>query len=97
MRVAPTHPGVILAEAFSYEGLSIAAAARRLSVSPAILRRVCRCRRPLSLHECVLVAALTGTSVEFWARLQLHHDLWHAIRRSRKRACAVTPLKVSRL
>ena len=33
---------------------------------------------PMTL--CVKVAALTGTSAEFWATLQMRFDLWHAMR-----------------
>lgn len=79
MRRAPTHPGAILAEVLSEAGLSSAEAARRISVSKAQLSHVQTGRKPMPHSMCVKLAALLGTSAEFWATLQMRHDLWHAM------------------
>lgn len=79
MRRAPTHPGAILAEVLSELGLSSAEAARRIGISKAQLSHVQTGRKPMPHSMCVKLAALLGTSAEFWATLQMRHDLWHAM------------------
>lgn len=80
MRRAPTHPGAILAEQLAALPLSAAEAARRIGVSRAQLSHVTTGRKPMPHSMCVKLAALLGTSAEFWATLQMRHDLWHAMR-----------------
>jgi addiction module HigA family antidote len=80
MRRAPTHPGVILADRLEALGLTQANAATRMGVSRAQLNHVRTGTRPMPMTLCVKVAALTGTSAEFWATLQMRFDLWHAMR-----------------
>lgn len=80
MRRAPTHPGALLDEMLHAAGLTPAEAARRIGVSRAQFSHVRTGHRPMPLTMCVKVAALMGTSVEFWATLQMRHDLWHAMR-----------------
>lgn len=79
MRRAPTHPGVILTEWLQELGVSAAEAARRIGVSRAQLNHVQTGHRQMPMTMCVKVAALLGTSAEFWATLQMRHDLWHAM------------------
>ncbi len=40
----------------------------------------------MPMTMCVKVAALLGTSAEFWATLQMRHDLWHAMQDKATRA-----------
>lgn len=79
MRRAPTHPGVILADTLQDLGVSAAEAGRRMRISPAQMSHVITGRKPMPLTMAVKVAALLGTSAEFWATLQMRHDLWHAL------------------
>lgn len=79
MHRAPTHPGVILADQLEALGLTQATAAARMGVSRAQLNHVRTGTRPMPMTLCVRVAALTGTSAEFWATLQMRFDLWHAM------------------
>ncbi|MGE3175942.1 MAG: HigA family addiction module antitoxin [Vicinamibacterales bacterium] len=79
MRRAPTHPGTVLAELLRDHHLTQAEAARRLGVTRAQLNHVRTGLRPMPLSLCVKVAALTSTSAEMWATLQMRHDLWHAM------------------
>lgn len=80
MRRAPTHPGAILADRLEALGLTQANAAARMGVSRAQLNHVRTGTRPMPMTLCLKVAALTGTSAEFWATLQMRFDLWHAMR-----------------
>lgn len=79
MRRPPTHPGALLAEMLADHGVSLAEAARRIGVTRGMLSQVCTGRRPMPAALCVKLAALLGTSVEFWGQLQMRHDLWHAL------------------
>lgn len=78
---SPVHPGAILqADYFSHQPHGTkAAAARAMRLSDQHLNDVLVGRQPMSAKTCVLVAALTETSPEFWATLQARYDLWHAM------------------
>ena len=86
MRRAPTHPGAILDDMLRAANVSPAEAARRIGVSRAQFSHVRTGHRPMPMTMCVKVAALMGTSAEFWASLQMRHDLWHAMQTSAKAA-----------
>lgn len=79
MRRPPTHPGVVLADMLQARSLTASEAARRIGVSKAQLSHVQTGRKPMPLTMCVKLAALLGTSAEFWATLQMRFDLWHAM------------------
>lgn len=94
MRRAPTHPGAILAEWLRELDVSAAEAARRIGVSRAQLNHVTTGLRPMPMTMAVKVAALLGTSAEFWASLQMRHDLWHAMhdKATKAQVKAIAPL-----
>ena len=71
MRRAPTHPGVVLVEHLRSADTTQAEAARRLGVNRLQLNHVCVGRRPMSMALCVRIAALTRTSPESWATMQM--------------------------
>lgn len=48
------------------------------------LNTIIKGKRGVSPETAILLAALTGTSPEFWARLQSDYDLWHAMQRMPK-------------
>ena len=37
-------------------------------------------KRPLTYDEAINLAKATNTSPEFWATLQMRHDLWHGMK-----------------
>ena len=80
MRRAPTHPGVIFFED-TLEGAygAQAAAARAMGWSTNRMNEWIKGKRPLTLEGALDLAEYTGTSAEFWLRLQMRHDLWHAM------------------
>jgi addiction module HigA family antidote len=82
MRRAPTHPGEILLKEFlEPHGFGAqAAAAKAMGMSKVRLNQIIGGHRAMTAETCVLVAALTGTSPQFWAHLQADHDVWRALR-----------------
>jgi addiction module HigA family antidote len=86
LRHPPPHPGQIFKDLFRVPlDISQADAARRLGVSNYYWNQVELGRRPVSMDTAVKLSALTHVSAEFWAKLQLHYDLWHAIQDAKKR------------
>lgn len=87
LRQPPPHPGVTFREEIREqlpEKVSQAEAARRLGITPYHWNQVELGRRPFTAEMCVKVEALTGVSAEFWARLQMHWDLWHAMQAAKR-------------
>jgi addiction module HigA family antidote len=97
MRRAPTHPGEIFREDYLESSVpdpepgrrgaqgKQAAAARALGWSANRMNEFVLGKRPLTLEGALDLAELTKTSAEFWATLQLRHDLWHAMQERRQR------------
>ena len=73
---APVTPGEILAEEFlaSY-GLSQAALARFLEISPNRIAEIVNNRRRITADTALRFGLFFGTSPEFWQNLQGHYDL----------------------
>lgn len=92
LRRAPSHPGAILADLLRDAGVGQAEAARRMGMSANRLNEIRLGKRAMTPVTCVLVAALTRSSPELWATLQMRHDVWHALRDHRAAAQAIAPL-----
>ena len=86
MRRPPTHPGEIFrAEFREPDGTAIvsqAEAARRLGWSADRMNEFEVGKRGVTPENAVMLAALTGTSPDFWMQLQANYDLWHAMKKS---------------
>lgn len=83
MRRPPTHPGEIFKVEFREAAdppVGQAEAARRLGWSSNRMNEFERGRRGVTPENAVMLAALTGTSAEFWMNLQVTFDLWHAMK-----------------
>lgn len=76
----PTHPGELLQDELDELGMSIAAAARHLSISRGHLHRILAGKSPVSGEVAVRLGRMFGNGPGLWARMQLAHDLWHAER-----------------
>lgn len=77
----PTHPGAMLLEEFLKPlGLSQSAFAGRIGVSFPRLNEIVNARRGVTADTALRLEQSTGMSAEFWLRLQLDWDLWHARR-----------------
>ena len=73
---APVTPGEILAEEFlAGYGMSQAALARALEISPNRIAEIVNNRRRISADTAVRLGHFFGTTSEFWMNLQSHYDL----------------------
>jgi len=72
----PTHPGEVLLEEFLVPlGLSQAAFAKHLGVSPQHINEIVRQKRGLTPTMAWLFGQALGTTPEFWLNLQSTYDL----------------------
>jgi addiction module HigA family antidote len=89
MKRPPTHPGEMLLEEFLKPlRMTQAAAAKRMGMSTNRLNELIRGKRGVTAETALRLAALLGTSPEFWMNLQATWDLWHAYRAERRRPAA---------
>lgn len=72
----PPHPGEVLR---AYLGtVSVTDAADAMKVARVTLSRVLNGNAGISPDMAYRVAAVTGTSAEMWASMQMQYDLYHA-------------------
>lgn len=72
----PAHPGEVLRD---YLGeMTVAEAATRLGVTRAHLSRILNGRAGVSAAMSLRLSAALRTSPEFWLKMQMQYDLWHA-------------------
>ncbi len=77
----PTHPGEMLLEEFLKPlNMSQVDLAERIQVSYPRVNQIVRGRRGVTPDTALRLAALFGTTPEFWLNGQLNWDLWHAMR-----------------
>ena len=73
---APVTPGEILAEEFlAGYGLTQAALARALGISPNRIAEIVNNRRCITADTAVRLGLFFGTTPEFWQNLQAHYNL----------------------
>ena len=76
MIFSPAHPGEVLKD---YIGeMTVKEAAARLRVTRATLSRILNGQGGITAGMSLRSSAALGTSPEFWLKMQLQHDLWHA-------------------
>jgi addiction module HigA family antidote len=89
----PPHPGEILKELYLLPlGLTVTDAAAAIGVSRTALSTVANGRARVSVDMAARLAKAFRTSVEFWLRLQLAHDVWQ-LERSKARVHVRTLVK----
>jgi addiction module HigA family antidote len=78
---APTHPGEIFKRDFLEGGAwgEQAAAARAMGWRFARMNAFVLGKRSLTLDDALDLSEFTKTRPEFWATLQMRHDLWKAM------------------
>ncbi len=69
------HPGAFLAEALSELGISQAAFARAIGVSPMRISHVVKGTRPVTAELALLLGRAFGQAPQYWLNLQVEHDL----------------------
>jgi addiction module HigA family antidote len=72
----PAHPGEVLRDYLCE--LTIAEAATRLGVTRAHLSRILNGHAGVSAAMSLRLSAALSTSPEFWLKMQMQYDLWHA-------------------
>lgn len=79
--LAPVTPGEILAEEFlAGFGLTQAALARALGISPNRVAEIVNNRRRITADTALRLGLFFGTTPEFWQNLQAHYDMTMARR-----------------
>jgi antitoxin HigA-1 len=77
----PTHPGEMLLEEFLRPlDMTQVELAKRIQVSYPRVNEIVRGKRGISPDTALRLAALFGTTPEFWLNGQRNWDLWHAMR-----------------
>ena len=77
----PTHPGEMLnAEFIEPLNLTQTDVARRLGISFPRLNEIINRKRAVTPDTALRLEQLFGVAADFWLTLQLHWDLWHAMR-----------------
>jgi antitoxin HigA-1 len=72
----PAHPGEVLRD---YLGeMTVAEAATRLGVTRAHLSRILNGRAGISAAMSLRLSSALGTLPDFWLRMQVQYELWHA-------------------
>jgi addiction module HigA family antidote len=72
----PVTPGEILSEEFlAGYGLTQAALARALGISPNRIAEIVHNRRRISADTALRLGLFFGNTAEFWQNLQTHYDL----------------------
>lgn len=71
----PIHPGEFLHEVLEDLGLSQAAFARAIGISPMRISLLVRGERPVTAELALLIGRALGQSPEYWLNLQAAHDL----------------------
>lgn len=96
-RVAPVHPGSVLLKDFIEPmGVSRYRVAKNIGVPQRRVDLICRGESAVTADLALRLAALFGTSAEFWVNLQAQYDLEQArVAAGRQIAEAVVPLTVS--
>lgn len=72
----PPHPGKVLKDFLG--SASVTDTALAMSVSRATLSRILNGSAGISADMAYRVGAVTGTSPEMWAGMQMQYDLWKA-------------------
>jgi addiction module HigA family antidote len=83
----PAHPGELF-DAY-LNGVSLAEAARRVSVTRATLSRIRHGHASITADMALRLAELFGTSAELWLDMQTAHDLWVARTKPRPKVDAL--------
>lgn len=88
----PIHPGYYLCEILEGHGMSQAALARAIGVSPMRISHVIREERPVTADLALRFGRAFGQSPQFWINLQTSYDLKIAEREIRKGLDKIKPL-----
>jgi addiction module HigA family antidote len=74
-KLAPIHPGEVLADAFREASISMTSAAIAMGLPPSTLTRIVKGQRNITAPIALRVARYFGTSADIWIRIQADYDL----------------------
>ena len=74
--LSPSHPGQVLKDYLG--GMTVEDATARLRVTRATLSRILNGHAGITAGMSLRLSAALGTSPEFWLKMQVQYDLWHA-------------------
>jgi len=81
----PTPPGeILLTEFLEPKGMTQGDLAAKMKVPIQRVNAIVNERRAITAETALLLAAVLGTSPEFWMNLQVSVDLWDAKNRARR-------------
>lgn len=96
-RVAPMHPGTVLADSIEGSGLSMRQVAKAIDMSPNGLNKVLLGKSPVTPETALRLARYLGTDdPEVWLRMQMDFDLWHARAAMKDKLAAIVPIGLPR-
>ena|ERR1700676_1513034 len=78
----PAHPGQVLKDYLG--GMTVKEAAGRLGVTRATLSRILNGHAGITAGMSLRLSSALGTSPEFWLKMQVQFDLWHARKKAPK-------------
>ncbi|HYM31821.1 MAG TPA: HigA family addiction module antitoxin [Candidatus Cybelea sp.] len=93
-KVAPLHPGAIVGGILEDIGVSVRSAATAMGVSHNALANLVRGDAAITPDMAVRLGAFMSNGPEgdeFWLRLQMSYDLWHARKRLKAEAAKIKP------
>lgn len=90
-KVAPPHPGSVIADALQSAGISMRQAALAIGMTPNGLYKVLVAKTPVTASTALRVEAYLGGSAEVYLGLQADFDLWHERERLASELAAIVP------
>jgi addiction module HigA family antidote len=95
---APTHPGEIIAGILEDAEISGRAAAQAIGMSSNGMAKLLRGEVPVTVETALRIGKYFGNgetvqdAAEFWLRMQLDYDLWHAHAKLKDDIAKIEPL-----
>ena len=94
-KVAPLHPGTVVADILEDARVSVRAAAGAIGLSHTALDKVLKGISPITVDTALRLAAYIGSTPEHWLRMQADHDIWHSRERLAAELKSIKPLPQS--
>ena len=91
-KVAPLHPGAVVADILDDARVSVRAAGAAIGLSHTALDKVLKGKSPITPDTALRLAAYLGSTAEHWLRMQADHDLWEGRERLASELKAIKPL-----
>lgn len=74
-KLAPIHPGEVLADAFREANISATGASIAMGLPPSTVTRIMKGQRNITAPIALRIARYFGTSADIWIRMQSDYDL----------------------